>query len=156
MIENLWRSNLMTSVKFLFFKKMKLLTFLKKKFTAIVQMYFQSFFERLLRFRTYDTRCLHSFRISNWSNWKSLFEGTHVTLVKLLISVKRLFTALQMYFQRYIQWFVGFNPIRDEGEGRGGVQTCPPTSFSHVTSTNVGISPQNFLTLSFNPSVTLV
>ena len=27
----------------------------------------------------------------------------------------------------------------------------PPTSFSPVTSTNVRISPQNFLTFSFNP-----
>ena len=34
------------------------------------------------------------------------------------------------------------------GEGRG--QKGPPTSFSTVTSTNVGISTQNFLTFSFN------
>ena len=32
----------------------------------------------------------------------------------------------------------------------------PPTSFFHVTSTNVGISPQNFLTFSFNSFATLV
>ena len=32
----------------------------------------------------------------------------------------------------------------------------PPTSFFPVTSTNVGISPQNFLTFSFNPFATLV
>ena len=32
----------------------------------------------------------------------------------------------------------------------------PPTSFSPVTSTNVGISLQNFLTFSFNPFATLV
>ena len=38
------------------------------------------------------------------------------------------------------------NPIQD-GEG----QKAPPTSFSPVTSTNVRISPQNFLTFSFNP-----
>ena len=31
-----------------------------------------------------------------------------------------------------------------------------PTRFSPVTSTNVGISPQNFLTFSFNLSVRLV
>ena len=37
------------------------------------------------------------------------------------------------------------NPIQ-EGEG---VQKGPPTSFSFVTSTNVRISPQNFLTFSF-------
>ena len=36
------------------------------------------------------------------------------------------------------------------GGGGGGDQKEPPTSFSPVTSTNVGISPQNFLTFSFN------
>ena len=39
------------------------------------------------------------------------------------------------------------------GEGR---QKDPPTSFSPVTSTNVGISPKNFLTFRFNPLATLV
>ena len=47
-----------------------------------------------------------------------------------------------------------FNPIRDWG-GRGG-KKAPPTSFSTVTSTNVGIRPQNFLTFSFNPFERLV
>ena len=37
-----------------------------------------------------------------------------------------------------------FKLIQDEGTKRS------PTSFSLVTSTNVGISPQNFLTFSFN------
>ena len=39
------------------------------------------------------------------------------------------------------------------GGGRGGgvVQ-----KFSPVTSTNVGITPQNFLTFSFNPFATLM
>ena len=32
----------------------------------------------------------------------------------------------------------------------------PPTSFSPVTSTNVGVSPQNFLTFSFNTFASLV
>ena len=32
----------------------------------------------------------------------------------------------------------------------------PPTSFSPVTSTNVEIRPQNFLTFSFNPFARLV
>ena len=39
-----------------------------------------------------------------------------------------------------------FNPIQDGGEGK-----MPPASFSHVTSTNVGFGPKNFLTVSFNP-----
>ena len=32
----------------------------------------------------------------------------------------------------------------------------PPTSFSSVTSANVRIYPQNFLTFSFNPFATLL
>ena len=39
------------------------------------------------------------------------------------------------------------NPIQDGGGGGGGGQKGSPTSFSPVTSTNVGISPQNFLAL---------
>ena len=35
-------------------------------------------------------------------------------------------------------------------------KASPPTSFSCVTSTKLWISPQNFLTLSFNPFATLV
>ena len=38
---------------------------------------------------------------------------------------------------------------------RMGGQKDPPTSFSPVTSTNVGFGPQNFLTFSFNPFATL-
>ena len=38
----------------------------------------------------------------------------------------------------------------------GGVQKDTPTSFSIVTSTNVEISPQNFLTFICNPFATLV
>ena len=45
------------------------------------------------------------------------------------------------------------NPIQDGG---GGGQKGLPTSLSPVNSTNVGSSPQNFLTFSFNPFATLV
>ena len=38
--------------------------------------------------------------------------------------------------------------------GGGGVQKALPTSFSPVTSANVGFGPQNFLTFSFNPFAT--
>ena len=38
---------------------------------------------------------------------------------------------------------------------RGGGKKAP-TSFSPVTSTNVGFGPQNVLTFSFNPFATLV
>ena len=41
------------------------------------------------------------------------------------------------------------NPIQNGG------QKSPRTSFFPVTSTNVGIRPQNFLTFSFSPFVTL-
>ena len=47
-----------------------------------------------------------------------------------------------------------FNPIQD-GRGGGGAKR-PPTSFSPVTSTNIGISPQNILSFSFDPFDTLV
>ena len=43
------------------------------------------------------------------------------------------------------------NPIQDVG-----VKKATRTRFSPVTSTNVRISPQNFLTLRFNPFATLV
>ena len=38
----------------------------------------------------------------------------------------------------------------------GGGKKALPTSFSPVTSTNVGIGPINFLTFSFNPFAILV
>ena len=52
----------------------------------------------------------------------------------------------------------GFNPIQNGGAGggTGGGKKASPTSFSPLTSTNVGFSPQNFLTLSFNTFATLV
>ena len=53
--------------------------------------------------------------------------------------------------QKYDQNEPKFNPIQD-----GGRQKGPPTSFSLVTSTNVGFGPRNFLAFSFNPFTTLV
>ena len=44
---------------------------------------------------------------------------------------------------------VVLNPIQDGGGG--GAKRHSPSIFSPVTSTNVGISPQNFLTSSYNP-----
>ena len=46
----------------------------------------------------------------------------------------------------------GFNPIQDEE----GAKRSPPTSFSPVTSKNVGTNPRNFVTFIFNPFVTLL
>ena len=50
---------------------------------------------------------------------------------------------------RIQDWGVG------EGMGGGGLKR-PPISLSPVTFTNVGISPQNLLTFSFNPFATLL
>ena len=49
-----------------------------------------------------------------------------------------------------------FNPIQDGGGGGGGGEKAPPTSFSPVTSTNVGFGLQNFLTFSFSLFATLL
>ena len=56
------------------------------------------------------------------------------------------------------RFFDILNPIHSRlGWGRGGGgQKGSPNSFSTVTSTNVGISPPKFLTLSFYAFVTLV
>ena len=40
--------------------------------------------------------------------------------------------------------------------GDGGAKSLPPTSFSPITSTNVGTNPQSFLSYSFDPFVTLL
>ena len=42
------------------------------------------------------------------------------------------------------------------GKEGGGGQKFPATSFFSVTSTNVGTSPQIFLTFNFNPFATIV
>ena len=42
------------------------------------------------------------------------------------------------------------------GRGWGWAKKPPPTSFSPVTSTNVGFGLQNFLTFSVSPFATLV
>ena len=56
-----------------------------------------------------------------------------------------------LYWTYYVFYFtiVSFKPIQDEEEKKAS-----RTSFSHVTSTNVGISPKTFLTFSFNPFAT--
>ena len=52
-----------------------------------------------------------------------------------------------------LSFSVTLNPIEN---GVGGGAKRPPTSFSPVTSTNVKISPQIFLTFSFNHFATLM
>ena len=64
-----------------------------------------------------------------------------------------------------LEWYIIFNRTRTTHQGlccvnpiQDGVggKMALTTSFSSVTSVNVGISPQNFLTFSFNPFATLV
>ena len=50
-----------------------------------------------------------------------------------------------------LQISISIKPIRD-----GGGETPAPYQFSSVTSRNVGISAENFLTFIFNPFATLV
>ena len=42
------------------------------------------------------------------------------------------------------------------GGGGGGQKSRLPVSTSHVTSINVGLSPQNLLPFTFNPFATLM
>ena len=69
---------------------------------------------------------------------------------------KHLFWCLFLInLQAYKPYNFIFNLTEDEGGGEGGgggVEQAlpPPTSFSPVTSTNVGIFPQNVLTFGCN------
>ena len=65
------------------------------------------------------------------------------------ISIRKTLIIFFFWNKQYV--YIAFNPIQD-----GGGKKAPPTSFSPVTSTNVGISPKNFLTFSFNPFDRLV
>ena len=64
-------------------------------------------------------------------------------------SIKKEFDNELVYNEKYL------DPIQD-GQGGGKQATPPPTSFSPVTSTNLGMRHQNFLTFSFNTFSTLV
>ena len=48
------------------------------------------------------------------------------------------------------------NPTHHSGGRRAKRPPPAPTNFSSVTSTSVGVSPQNFLTFSFNSFATVV
>ena len=54
-----------------------------------------------------------------------------------------------------VNWYI-INPIQDGEWGVGVGAKRPPTSFSPATYTNIVISPQNFLTFSFNSFATLL
>ena len=57
---------------------------------------------------------------------------------------------MQVYMDVGVSWLC-FNPIQDGG----GDKKVPPTSFLAATSANVGFSPKNFLTFSFDSFSTL-
>ena len=86
----------------------KLLISWKNVLPAIVQMYFQSFNEWLLCFRAYDARYLHFNWMSNWSNCRSLFWNNHLTLVKLLIFSKDIFSVI---FLKLFSMFHSFHGL---------------------------------------------
>ena len=77
---------------------------------------------------------------------KSLTEYTIKNEIKEL-----LFKYRHEHIKKTLLFIRKLNPIQD-----GGGQKDPPTSFSPVTSTNVGVGPQNFLTFSFNSFATLL
>ena len=72
------------------------------------------------------------------------------------IEIGRLVVELFLFFKEALYkvkaggQHLCFYPIQDGGGG----QKAPSTSFSPATSANVGISPENFLSFSFNPFAT--
>ena len=77
-------------------------------------------------------------RIKNTINWKIIFRDLSVDVNWKLCK----FLSLWIY-----KLAEHFNPIHDGVGGWCGKR--PSTSFSPVTSTNVGINPQSFQTFSF-------
>ena len=80
----------------------------------------------------------------------SIFSGS---LVNSLLKLKRLGELQADFFNDIMllilfHVFLGFLTLFMIG---GGGAWSPPTSFPLVTSRNVRISPQNFMTFSFNP-----
>ena len=82
------------------------------------------------------------------------------TAVHLIIDIRTVRVAelkFKLFFNLHDpimpkQETIGLNLFRKGGGGKKAL----PTSFSHETSINMGISPKNFLTFSFNPFTILV
>ena len=70
------------------------------------------------------------------------------------------FYLSQGKFKMHVNYVIRFcilTLLRLAGGGRGGGQNAlTPNSFSPATSTNVGVSPQNFPAFSFNPYLVLI
>ena len=61
----------------------------------------------------------------------------NIVLLQLISNrIKNRFCQNLCSFCKFLLLALTFNPIKD-----GGEESPPPTSFSHVTSTNVGIGP---------------
>ena len=95
-----------------------------------------------------DSETLYIFKSKIWK-WKPINCPCRLCK-KIYIYMPNLGFINQIWFSIFT-YNLNVNPIHD-----GGRQNALPTSFSPVTSTNVGISPQNFLTFSFNPYATVV
>ena len=93
--------------------------------------------------------------------WDHLWKHKHLQLCGLLfLSTQsklsfRLTTTLPVCLSIPSMDSSQLNIFRMAGGGKKP-PLPPPTRFSSATSANVGISPQNFLTFSFNPLATLV
>ena len=90
-----------------------------------------------------------------------LFFGRK-TIISVLLAFKFILLVQGQWHIKERSWFtclliilsdLSVNPFQDGG---GGGAKRPSNSFSPLTSTNIGISPQNFLTFSFNPLAILV
>ena len=73
--------------------------------------------------------------------------NTEMVLRKQIFKNIKIYKFKHKHIEKNI--LIYFNPIQDGGGGGG--KKAPPTSFSPLTSTDVGISPQNFLTFIFDP-----
>ena len=87
-------------------------------------------------------------------NWPSSFSHLQIfqTSLPFTINSSICWFSSPCYPISHIDF--SFDPIQYVGGG-GGAKS-PPLPVSPVTSTNVGISPQNFLNFSFNPVERLV
>lgn len=91
------------------------------------------------------------FDIRSYSTVSSYQRGfNHVKKVEKYFKVIKVKNAVYGVF---IKCFYFGNPIQNGSkDGRGVGQKYLSSSFSPVTSTNVGINPQNLLTFSFDTS----
>ena len=92
-----------------------------------------------------------------------MFSGVHSDINSLKSNEYKhglIFTVLSWIFLTVLDFFKFHQEVNYLSDVltlfRMGGQKGPPTSFSPVNSTNVGISPQNLLTFSFNPFAILV